>query len=58
MDLLTAEEAAGYLKLSVNTLAAWRHRKEGPRFIKTGRHVKYAKEDLDKYLRTATVKTQ
>jgi len=57
-NLFTPREAAEYLKVSTQTLAGWRSKRTGPRFIKTGRHVKYAKEDLDKYLRTATVKTQ
>ena len=57
MDLLTPKEAGQYLKISTNTLATWRHQKRGPGFIRTGRFIKYAKEDLDDYLRKNTVKT-
>jgi len=58
MNLLTPKEAGEYLKVSTQTLAGWRSKGTGPRFLRTGRHVKYSQEDLDKYLRTATVKTQ
>jgi excisionase family DNA binding protein len=58
MELLTPKEAGQYLKISVVTLAGWRSKGRGPKFMKTGRHVKYAKEDLDKYLKAGTVKTK
>ncbi len=51
MDILTPKEAGAYLKVSVNTLAAWRSKKIGPRYMKTGRMVKYSREDLDIYLK-------
>ncbi len=54
MDLLTPKEAAGYLRVSVNTLSAWRSSNRGPRFIKTGRTVKYSRKDLDSYLKNNT----
>ncbi len=57
MVVLSPEEAAMYLKLSINTLAAWRHQRKGPRFIKTGRTVKYSREDLDGYLKSNTKET-
>ncbi len=57
MTLLTPKEAGEYLKISVNTLASWRCKLRGPKFIKTGRVVKYSKEDLDAFLRRQTVTT-
>lgn len=58
MELMTPKEAGKYLKTSIVTLAVWRHKEKGPKFIRTGRHIKYAKEDLDAYLRDNTVKTK
>ena len=57
MDLLKPKEASTYLKISTNTLATWRHQKRGPKFIRTGRFIKYDREALDAYLRKNTVKT-
>ena len=56
MELLTSKEASVYLKISTNTLATWRSKKKGPQFIRTGRVIKYAKEDINAYLRNNTVK--
>jgi excisionase family DNA binding protein len=58
MDLMTPKEAGEYLKISVNTLAAWRSKKRGPQFIKTGRTVKYSRADLDSYLKKNTVSSK
>jgi len=55
MEILTPEQASKYLKVSVHTLAAWRSRGEGPKYIKTGKSIKYTKEDLDLYLKKQTV---
>jgi excisionase family DNA binding protein len=57
MELLNPKEASKYLKISTNTLATWRHKKKGPKFIRTGRTIKYAKEDINAYLKKNTVKT-
>lgn len=57
MHLLTPKEAGEYLKVSINTLATWRHLKKGPAFVMTGRTVKYSMEALDGYLKKNTVKT-
>lgn len=55
MELLEPKEASEYLKVSIHTLAAWRSQGEGPRYIKTGRHIKYDKKDLDRYLKKQTI---
>ncbi len=57
MGLLSPKEAAAYLKVSTNTLATWRHLAQGPKFIRTGRSIKYAQKNLDDYVRKNTVKT-
>jgi excisionase family DNA binding protein len=45
-EYLTPAEAADLLKLHPQTLARWRTDGTGPRFIKFGRHIRYAKKDL------------
>ena len=47
---------AEYLGLPLNTLAQWRYLKKGPSFIKSGRLVRYRKEDVDAWLAANTVK--
>jgi predicted DNA-binding transcriptional regulator AlpA len=42
--------AAQLLGLSVATLRAWRHRKQGPRFVKFGRSVRYLAADLKAFI--------
>ena len=42
--------AARLLGLSVATLRAWRHRKQGPRFRKFGRSVRYLASDLQAFI--------
>jgi predicted DNA-binding transcriptional regulator AlpA len=46
---LTAKEAANRLRLNVNTLANWRTRGEGPRFIKMGRKVLYPVAEIEAF---------
>jgi hypothetical protein len=54
MELLDEHSAARYLggkkPLSVRTVQRMRLDGKGPRFIKVGAAVRYAKEDLDEYL--------
>ena len=55
MVLMTETSAASYLAgkekpLSVKTVQRWRLDGKGPQFLKIGRLVRYAQEDLDKYL--------
>lgn len=47
--LLTPIEAAGYLKVTVQTLAAWRWKRKGPDFRKVGRAVRYSRPELDRW---------
>ena len=54
MELFDEHSAARYLggakPLSVRTVQRMRLEGTGPRFIKVGAAVRYAKEDLDEYL--------
>ena len=52
--LLTEQQAAGLLHVTVKTLQAWRVRGGGPPFIKVGRLVRYRPEDLEAFVCAAT----
>jgi excisionase family DNA binding protein len=55
--LLTAVEAAEYLGMRVQTLAAWRCNNRYPdlRYIKVGQHIRYRLADLERWLQSRTV---
>lgn len=52
---LTEREVSDLLGLSVATLRAWRHRGQGPRFLRLGRAVRYLPADLDDFVRASAV---
>ena len=48
---LTEAEAAEYLGFSKQTLANWRHRRQGPPYVKVGgKAIRYLRADLDAFL--------
>ena len=53
-ELLTTNEVAGILKVNPQLLRVWRHRGDGPPFIKVGPGkkglVRYSRNALCKYL--------
>lgn len=49
MKLQTEKETAEQNGLSEKTLANWRHRGEGPKFIKLGRRVMYDPKDIEEW---------
>ena len=49
-DLMSTDEAAKYLRAKPLTLVAWRHKKQGPTYVKIGGHVRYRRTDLDGYI--------
>jgi excisionase family DNA binding protein len=49
-EVLTAAEAAAYLQIPVETLRRWRGLGIGPRHAKVGRHVRYRRAALDRWL--------
>lgn len=53
--LLTPAEVSARLGVPVATLAQWRCYRRGPAFVKVGKHVRYERGELDRYLREATV---
>lgn len=50
--ILTAAEAAQYLRLSISTLAKMRLTGSGPTYSKLGRRVVYSMNDLDQWVRS------
>ena len=49
-EVLTAAEAAAYLQIPEETLRRWRSLGTGPRHAKVGRHVRYRRAALDRWL--------
>ncbi len=49
-NLLTEQQAAVRLGLSIKTLQGWRWRGCGPRFLKLGRAVRYRISELDAFV--------
>jgi excisionase family DNA binding protein len=48
--LLTADEAAEYLGVSLQTLYGWRWKRIGPRAAKVGRELRYRQRDIEAWL--------
>ena len=47
MDTIVTEKAAAnLLKLAPQTLRAWRHKRQGPDYVKFGRAIRYCVNDL------------
>jgi len=49
--LLSAEDLTAYLDVPVTTLYAWRCRDEGPPGFRVGKHFRYRKTDVGKWIR-------
>lgn len=50
-ELMTLEEVEELTRVPVATLRWWRHLGDrGPRSIKVGRHVRYRREDVEKWI--------
>ena len=49
--------AAKYLGVQPGTLTAWRHRGQGPVFIRVGRLVRYREEDLERWVTERAVES-
>lgn len=58
-DLLTRQQAAEYLGISEQTLAAWACSKRySLPYIRVGRRCRYRLADLDRWLATRTVRAE
>ena len=51
--LLTEDEVAALLQVTVKAVQGWRYRGGGPRFVKVGRCVRYRREDLQGFVQAA-----
>ncbi len=49
-EYLTSDEVAAICRTSPDTVRFWRHVRKGPRSIKVGRRVLYARADVEKWL--------
>lgn len=49
-ELLTIDEAAAYLRVPVETLRKWRSQGTGPRAARVGRHLRYRRAEVDRWL--------
>ena len=50
IDLLTAGEAARELRIDPGTLSRWRARGLGPRFCRFGRHIRYRRSAVERWI--------
>jgi len=55
IQLLATHEVAALLGLSEATLRFWRHRRQGPPYVKCGEAVRYRLSDLELWLSEHTV---
>jgi excisionase family DNA binding protein len=51
-DLLTVQDLANWIKVPVDTIYGWRSRGQGPKGIKMGRHVRYLRSEVYRWLTT------
>lgn len=49
-QLLSIEDVADYLHVPVSTVYQWRSKQYGPPGMKVGRHVRYRRSDLERWL--------
>ena len=57
IDVLNERELAQLLELEPQTLAVWRMKKNGPDFVKVGKHVLYRRADVMDWLNSNIVMT-
>jgi excisionase family DNA binding protein len=49
-EFLSPQDLADYLAVPVATVYRWRHRHEGPKGLRVGRHVRYRRSDVETWL--------
>jgi excisionase family DNA binding protein len=49
-EVLTGAQAADYLQVPQETMRQWRYKGTGPTYAKVGRHVRYRRAALDRWL--------
>ena len=50
--LLSPTDVAAVLGVPIATLANWRWARTGPAFLRVGRHVRYRRDDLNRWIAT------
>ena len=51
LDLLTERETADMLRIKPETLTTWRHKGEGPKYVRVGRRtVRYPREQIFQFV--------
>jgi excisionase family DNA binding protein len=48
--LIDVQQLAAYLDVPVKTLYAWRYRREGPPAFRVGRHLRYRRSDIQRWI--------
>ncbi len=48
--LLTPQDLATYLDVSLSTLYDWRWRGEGPNGFRVGKHIRYRRSDVEQWI--------
>jgi excisionase family DNA binding protein len=49
-DLLTPQQLADLCQVPVTTVYAWNYKASGPGYLKVGRHVRYLRSEVDRWL--------
>ena len=52
--IMSPVELSEFLGLPLGTLANWRYLGRGPTFLHVGRHVRYRRSDVDRWLKDNT----
>jgi len=55
-DILSEDQVAARYQVSARTLKRWRWRKYGPSWFYAGRHVRYHRDDIEKWEKAERVK--
>ena len=53
-ELLTTEDLAGRLKVSIATIESWRSNGEGPRYVRVVKAIRYRWSDVESWLAEQT----
>ena len=51
----TSQELADRLQIPERTIVQWRYLGKGPKFVRAGCHVRYADDDIDRWVNEHTV---
>jgi len=54
-ELMTEQEAAAYLGVSVSGMRKWRGRQCGPKYARFGKIIRYRQHDLDTFVQSRIV---